>query len=223
MYKTETHLHTAETSDCGHIKAKDMVELYHEAGYKTLFITDHLISWFFDGLKNMSWEEKVERFMSGYTEAKKAGDSLGMNVILSAEYRFKDCPNDYLVYGIDRDFLLKFPDVTNMTPGEFYNATRDDNIFIVQAHPCRDHVCYPTPEFVDAIEAVNTNPRHDNFTDESYEIAQKHNLPVTGGSDSHVFDDVALCAVVTEHEIKTASDYIELLKENKLTIFENKK
>ena len=34
MYKTETHLHTAETSDCGHIKAKDMVELYHEADYK---------------------------------------------------------------------------------------------------------------------------------------------------------------------------------------------
>lgn len=218
MYKTETHLHTAETSDCSHIKAKDMVRLYHDKGYKTIFITDHMISWFFEGLGDISWSDKVARFMVGYNEAKAEGDKLGVNVILSAEYRFKDSPNDYLVYGIDREFLEAFPDVTDMTLEEFHKATRSYDIFIVQAHPYRDRVCYPTPEFVDAIEAVNTNPRHDNFTDDCYAIARKHNLPVTGGCDSHTTDDICLCAVVTDCEIKTAFDYIEILRENKLRI-----
>ena len=48
MYKTETHLHTKEVSRCGKLYADEMVSMYKDAGYDTLFITDHLSESFFE-------------------------------------------------------------------------------------------------------------------------------------------------------------------------------
>ena len=61
MFRTETHLHTAETSPCGKVSAAEMVKRYYDAGYKTLFITDHFYTKYFETLGNLSWEEKIER------------------------------------------------------------------------------------------------------------------------------------------------------------------
>ena len=41
MFKTETHLHTAEVSSCSKIKAREMIRKYYEAGYSTVFVSDH--------------------------------------------------------------------------------------------------------------------------------------------------------------------------------------
>ena len=41
MFKTETHLHTSEVSRCGQVSAAEMIELYKEAGYSTVFVSDH--------------------------------------------------------------------------------------------------------------------------------------------------------------------------------------
>jgi hypothetical protein len=105
MFKTETHLHTAETSPCGKVSAAEMVKRYHDAGYKTLFISDHFFTKYFDALGNLSPEEKVEQFLLGYEEAKVAGEELGMNILLSAELRLDGSNNDYLLYGVDKQFL----------------------------------------------------------------------------------------------------------------------
>jgi len=37
MYKTEAHLHVSEVSPCSKLKATEMISLYHDAGYKTVF------------------------------------------------------------------------------------------------------------------------------------------------------------------------------------------
>ena len=58
MYKIETHLHTAEVSLCGRIRARDMVSRYYEAGYSTLFITDHFQPNSIDSLGGIPWEER---------------------------------------------------------------------------------------------------------------------------------------------------------------------
>ena len=149
------------------------------------------------------------------------GEKLGLNVLMSAEFAFKDSPNHYLVYGIDKKFLDLYPDIVNMDIEEFSIKAKKHNLFIVQAHPYRDGTNSPTPEFADAVEAVNTNPRHENFESKCFELAKKYSLPATAGSDSHRTEDIAGCGILTETEIKTPQDYIQLIKSGNFKIFKS--
>ena len=47
MYKIETHMHVSETSGCAHLTADEMIKRYAEAGYDTVFLTDHYVKNYF--------------------------------------------------------------------------------------------------------------------------------------------------------------------------------
>ena len=218
MYKTETHVHVSESSKCGRVCADEMIKLYRDAGYKTVIISDHLQANFYAGFSEASWAESMDRFIQGYEASLKAGKKYGVNIIFSAEVRFNESKNHYLLLGIDKEFLLEREDLLDMGIKEFYPHAKAHGVTIVQAHPYRDKKCYPMVKYVDAIEVYNSNPRHENFTEKTYELAEKYNLPMTAGSDAHRLEDIALTGVTSEKEIKTAEDYVELLLNKKLKI-----
>ncbi len=218
MFKTETHLHTAETSPCGKVSAAEMVKQYYDAGYKTLFISDHFYTKYFENLGDISLEEKVQQFLSGYEVAKAAGEKLGMNILLSAELRLNGSNNDYLLYGVDKTFLTNASKVLDMSIENFYVYAKEHGVTVIQAHPLRDGRCTPTPEFVDGLEAHNGNPRHENYTDKVMDLAKTYNKLVTGGSDAHRPQDVGTSGIMSEKEIRTAKDYIDVLLEGSFTI-----
>ena len=89
MYKTEPHLHTAEISSCANIRASEMVRLHYEAGYNTIFITDHLSWSFCDSLGDIPWQEKTAIFLSGYYKAKVAAEKYDITVLMAAEVTFR--------------------------------------------------------------------------------------------------------------------------------------
>ena len=222
MFKTETHLHTSEVSPCGQVSAEEMVRRYFEAGYKTIFVSDHVYTKKFQTFGDIPWSEKIDLYLEGYKKAKAVGDELGMNIILSAEVNFNGCPNDYLLYGIDEDFLKGCPDLLDMGIERFYPYAKERGVTVVQAHPLRNGRCVPTPDFVDGLEVYNSNCRHENFTEKLLEIAKETDKPMTSGSDAHRIEDIALAGVITENEIKTAKDYTDALKGGKLTLLESK-
>ena len=98
MFKTETHLHVSEVSSCSKISAEDMVKLYHKAGYKTLIVSDHFQEAFFKRLGDIFWDEKVEKFLVGYRNAKEAAKKVCMNIIFSVDINFNNWRNNYLLY-----------------------------------------------------------------------------------------------------------------------------
>lgn len=53
-YRYDLHVHTSEVSACGSIPAKEVVRLYHQAGYDGLVITDHYADYFFQKMPNLS-------------------------------------------------------------------------------------------------------------------------------------------------------------------------
>ncbi len=218
MFKTETHVHVSEVSPCSNITASDMVMHYYKAGYKTLFISDHFSKKYFDSLGDISWGDKIKRFLTGYELAKKAGEQVGINVLLSAEIEFTNSCNHYLLYGIDEAFLKNSPDVLDMTIETFYPYAKEHGVTVVQSHPYRDNSCTPTQNFVDGFEVHNSNPRHKNFTDRVIETALSFKKPMTSGSDTHQLQDIALSGVITEKEICTADDYVQMLFNNELKI-----
>ena len=216
MYKTEPHLHVSQVSRCAKLSASEMVSEYAAACYSTLFVTDHLCPKFIDSLGDIPWDMKVTVFMSGYYYAKEAGRASDLTVLLGAEVSLKGEPNHYLLYGFDREFLLNNPDVCYITPAELSRRCREAGILIIQAHPYRDGRNYPTPALVDAIEAINTNPRHDDGNAAAAELAATNGLPITGGSDAHRQEDVARGGVMTEERILTVKDYIDAVLQGRV-------
>lgn len=218
MFKTETHMHVAEVSTCSKLGAEEMVKLYAEAGYKTLFITDHLQASTFRKRGIEGWKNQIDKFFSGYEVAKAAGDKLSLNIIFAAELCLNHSPHTHLLlYGIDKEFLMDCEGLLDMSFAEISAYAKSHGVTVVQAHPYRDGKSEPiSTEYIDAVEAYNTNPRHENFDEQALAFAKNAGLPITGGSDAHRYEDIALGGVITECEIKTADDYARLLKAGKV-------
>lgn len=212
MFKTETHLHTTEVSPCSCLRAKKLVHRYKEAGYSTVFVSDHFEASTVGAYGNIPWNDKMAIFLSGYYIAKCEGEKIGITVLPAAEICFTGVPNHYLVYGITKHFLDSYPELYTYGIEKFSEIAHKEGLFIVQAHPHRDGVCFPTPEYVDAIEAYNSNPRHKDNSDRSAELVSKLGLCVSAGSDAHREEDVALSGIETEVEIKTSEQFIELVE-----------
>lgn len=212
MFKTETHLHTAEVSRCGKKRAHEMIRAYKEAGYSTVFVSDHFQKNTLDTLGDIPWEEKISIFLGGYYHAKYEGDLLGITVLPAMEICFVDAPNHYLVYGITKNILSDYPELHTYGIARFAAIAKAHGLFLVQAHPHRDGCCYPTPQYVDGIEVYNSNPRHEDESERSEQMAREHGLSMIGGSDAHRDEDIALSGIETEERIETAEQFVRLVK-----------
>ena len=218
MFKTETHLHTAEVSLCGKKRALGMVKAYLEAGYSTIFISDHFQKNTLDDLGDAPWEDKISIFFHGYYRAKKAGDELGLTVLPAMEICFTDAPNHYLVYGITREILCAYPELHTYGIERFSEIAKKHGLFVVQAHPHRDGQCYPTPQYADGFEVYNSNPRHEDFSEKSEAVAKEYGLAMIGGSDAHRDEDIAGAGIETEEKIESAEQFVRLVKEGKARV-----
>ena len=212
MYKIETHLHTSEGSGCAHLSGSEIIKLCAEAGYDTVFVCNHYAKKFFENLGDMPWTEKTERYLLGYENARAEGEKLGVTVLLALELTFTNAPNDYLVYGVTKEFLDAYPALYDSTIEEFYPLAKSLGLLVVQAHPHRNGVCFPTPKFVDGLEIYNGNPRHKDYSEKTQALAEAENLLFTAGSDAHRVEDVGISGVFSPVPIQNSEDFISLIK-----------
>ena len=216
MFKTEMHLHTAESSPCAQVEAAEMIRLYKAAGYSTVFVTDHFQFSTLDIYGDIPWKEKIDAFLRGYNNAKAEGDKIGLNILLGIEICFEGVYNHYLVYGNTEEFLYGHPDIHKVGIEKFSEIAHENGLFIAQAHPYRDGKCFPTPQYVDAFEAYNLNPRHYDEYEKCVSLAKENGLFVIGGTDAHRVSDCGVGGIETEEEIKTTEQFTELLKNGKV-------
>ena len=159
-YLYDPHTHTAETSKCGHLLAADVVERYVKHGFSGLVVTDHLHPEYLSRIDTEhDWQKAMDHYLSGYKASKKRGDELGFDVILGAELRFPQNDNDYLVYGIDEDWLRSNPYMCCTSAREFYEKFHNE-VLIIHAHPYGDGNTTVFEDAVDGTEIINGNPRH---------------------------------------------------------------
>src|SRR5690606_22097394 len=135
MYKYDVHVHTAEVSPCGQVRARDIVKLYKDKGYDGIVITDHYYIEYFECLNETTWEDKIKSYLSGYYAAREAGYKYGIDVFLGMELRFKESINDFLIYGINENFLFDNPMLYEWNLEEFRQLKNKYDILIYQAHP----------------------------------------------------------------------------------------
>ena len=210
------HVHTAECDICAHVAAKDIVRMYQQKGYSGLVITDHYFAmsfdWFADDLTEGTHCEFVDRWLRGYREAKKEGDKIGMTVLLGAEVRL-DGPNinDYLIYGIDEDFLFRAPYLNRLSSLQELISVLPENACVVQAHPFRDNMTVQSPDLLFGIE-VNNGGTEPFRNDLARTFTAHYGKPMLSGSDFHHADHLARGGISTDADIQSIQDLVRVLR-----------
>ena len=183
-YLYDLHVHTAESSSCASVPAKDVVEHYKETGFDGIVITDHMSDYKMRRAHAETIEQKAEYFLKGYREAKKY-ETPEFSVVLGMELSFTDINGDFLIFGIDEDYLYKrhldaFRDLE-----EFRPFADENNLLVFQAHPFRFDMDIQNPALLDGMEVYNGHPGHNSNNDIALIWATKYNLRRSSGSDFH--------------------------------------
>ncbi|MDF2610672.1 MAG: hypothetical protein K0R92_2146 [Lachnospiraceae bacterium] len=187
----EMHFHTKESSPCGKVPAKTGVDLYQKAGFNGIVVTDHFSKSVYGGPEGEDWEEICNKFLRGYHLAKDAAKESDFQIFLGMEIRFPHDENDFLLYGINEEFVRRNPWIYMEELDRLYEIARKENLLIVQAHPFRNNCFLASVELLHGIEVFNGNPNHDSRNDLAAEAAKRHNLIKIIGSDFHRIGDIS--------------------------------
>ena len=220
MFLTETHLHTAEGSACASATGAQQAEQYKALGYDTIIVTDHFMNGNTAVDRSLPWNEQVEQYCLGYENAKKRGDEIGLTVLFGIEYCWE--ASDFLVYGVDKEWLLERPDTMSIDVKEFCDRVHASGGCIVQAHPFREAGYISDikllPWHSDGVEVYNCGNGKEVFNDRARWYAEQYGKPMTAGSDCHhVVKEGRFAGVYTEKKILTIADYVRAVKENLIT------
>jgi hypothetical protein len=213
-YLYETHLHTSFSSACGSSKGSKYIKGYKDRGYSGIVVTDHFYNGNTAVPRNLPWKEWVNRFCRGYEEARNEGERQGLDVFFGWEETFDGC-DDYLVYGLNKEWLLENPGARHWTRGEQYAQVRAAGGCVIQAHPFRQHSYIRrvvlSSGCVDAVEAANAGNAEQSYDALAMRYAQKMKLPFTAGSDIHEEGQLRsgkIYGVFFEKKIGTAAELV---------------
>ena len=187
----ETHMHTREVSPCGQCDAAVMMAAYAEAGYGGVFVTDHLSPYNDYFNLTLTWPQIVTRFLRGYDTAKLVGEPLGLKVFLGVELTLEQGPEDYLLLGVDREFLLAHKNIHTYALPQPKAAMNQYGLPLYQAHPFRKNLTLQHHSHLDGLEVYNGNGGEErNRNTEVLEEAQKRGCLMISGSDAHATNNV---------------------------------
>lgn len=221
MYRYETHCHTSESSACAGASGAEQARFYKERGFTGIIVTDHFLNANTTAKPDMKWDVKVDVLLSGYENAKKAGDMTGLDVFFGWEYTVGGC--DFLTYGPDKEWLLKHPETVTLKPNDYFDLIHAEGGYISHAHPFREanyiDMIRLFPRKCDAVEIINSN-RTDFENALAKQYADNYGLAYTAGSDNHHAKQSRLSGIETKEKIRDIRHFIEILRSGKYRIFD---
>ncbi len=221
MYKYETHLHTYPVSKDARFTVRENLQFYKEKGYDGVFITNH----FLDGNINISpsesYAKKIEFYFSDYRDAVAIGKELGIKVFLGVEMSYGG--TDFLIYGLNEEWFAENPQIMDMSVKKKLAYIKECGGYVVHAHPFReagyiDHIRL-YPRSVDAVEVINACCSE--FVNKmALTYADNYKFAKASGTDNHVAGQIPLLSgVMTDTPINSETEYIELVKNEKVQTF----
>lgn len=219
MYRYETHLHTCLTSACSRFTPQEIVDKYTRLGYAGIFVTDHFLNGNTTVPQELSWERRISRFCEGYRFVKKAAEGM-LDVFFGFEYSYRG--TDFLVYGLEEEWLLAHPEIMEMRASEFCLFARRAGGLVIQAHPYReanyiDHIRL-FPSNVDGMEIINAC-RDDRTNRLARILAEEYGLLSFAGSDIHVATQNTLAGMEFESKISSGKEFVARVLKGEGTTF----
>ncbi|MBR7100849.1 MAG: PHP domain-containing protein [Clostridia bacterium] len=217
MFKTELHCHSNDVSACARVDVETITKRFIDGGYSTIVLTNHLGDFTYDHLHATDWDSLVDAFVGGYKKLKAHAEGK-LNILLGMELRFKHNANDYLVFGPDEEFLREHPFIYNMKVWEFHKICQEKGYLLIQAHPFRNGMTVNAPHDIDGVEVFNGHKGHDSRNDIAEMWADKYNLIKTSGTDFHYPDVPTNAGIMTECEITSMTQLVEIIKSGNYTL-----
>lgn len=216
-YKYELHCHTGCVSRCGRVAPEEIVKLYKDKGYSGIVVTDHYSPMTFK--RNWCPQKEIDFYLSGYRRMKAAAGE-GFTVLLGMELRHYFTANDYLVYGIDEEFLYQAGNLMKVWEKDVYKLAKKKGYLVYQAHPFRTGIRRCNPDYIDGVEVYNGKTVQSQ-NNEAYEWAKENNKLMVSGSDFHTVKNLARGGIITAERINNNDDLLRILKSQKFRRIEN--
>lgn len=217
----ETHLHTSPVSRCAKYDVRANLEFYKKLGYEGVFITNHFIDVPSDKRWMPTYEENIHYFCTDYEEGLEIGREIGINVFFAWETSLSG--TDFLVYGLDKAWLLAHPEIMDMKKREQLTFFMENGALVIQAHPFReakyiDHIRL-FPRSVHGVEVIN-GCRSDFENRMAEQYANNYGLLHFAGGDNHrAFDQPKLAGLSFETPIVDEGDFVERVKNGDCEVF----
>ncbi len=216
-YLYETHCHTCWCSGCGVSTPYEMAGAYYEAGYAGMIFTDHFLRGNTAVPKDWPWEKKVSRYYDVYLAAREWAKGKDFDVLFGIEHNYGH-GKEVLTYGIDLDFLLKYPDIDRLPLSEYSRLVHECGGFLSMAHPFRDRDYIdmsvgPEPQYLDALEVFNYH-NYPEENEKAVELARETGLPGTSGGAVHIYTDGGInnSGIALPKRARTGEELVELLR-----------
>ncbi len=229
-YLYETHLHTSEASSCAVSTGKDMANACKTAGYTGIFVTNH--NWHGNTRidRTLPWDQWIEHFWQAFEETLRWGSRIGLDVFFGYEAAYHG--TEFLIYGIDKEWLISHPEIENATVEEQYALIHAAGGIVIHAHPFREEPYIPKirlfPDYVDGVEGINathSNPRSPSHNDPAFDkraiaYSREHHLPMTAGSDIHT-KQLLRGGMAFKRRLHFIQDYCEAIRSDEDRILTN--
>ena len=221
----DLHTHSNGISRCCQIDGKDMVLVTKNAGMDGIILTNHYDKNYL--LNENDIDGFAQRYVDEYYYVKEEGKKINFKVFFGIEVTLAKHNNIHmLVYGVDTDFVLKYPSLYDYTQKELYELVHKHNGILVQAHPFRKGIDVLLDlKYLDGVEA-NCHPLYDaTHIVKLSKIAKDNDLLLTCGGDFHNDTHRPKCGVYLDESLKDTNEivnYLKSVKEIKLCIQEVK-
>lgn len=215
-YKYELHCHTGCVSRCGRVEPEEIVKLYKSKGYNGIVVTDHYSPMTFT--PNWCPQKQIDFYLSGYRRMKAAaGDDF--TVLLGIELRHYFTANDYLIYGIDEDFLYSSGNLMKPWEKEVFRLVKERGYLIYQAHPFRVGIRRCNPDYIDGVEIYNGKTGKTE-NQKAFEWAKENDKLMVSGSDFHTVKNLARGGIITDNPVKNNNDLLNVLRSQNFEMIE---
>lgn len=211
-YKYELHCHTKYGSrQCGRTEPKDIARIYKDAGYSGIVITDHYSPLTFaPGHGYTNPKKFIDNYINPYYEMKKYEDE-NFSVMFGMELRHYGTGNDYLIYGVDPEWLREQGNLLAVWEKDMSKMMHEQGYLVYQAHPFRPYITRCNPKYLDGIEVYN-GKCNKKTNDKALKWAQETGKLMVSGSDFHTEAQTARGGIITEEPIRNNDDLLKTLK-----------
>lgn len=219
-YKYELHCHTSEVSRCAASSAKEAVEYYKNRGYDGIVITNHYSPQTFFLLKAFRPQKYMDMYINGFEKAKRLGGD-DFTVLLGCEVRFLFTIDDFLIYGLDENFLRTSGNLMAKYLKKLFRLCDGKGYLLLEAHPFRELRFRHNPKYLHGCEVFNGKDFGKKANAKAKKWAKKCGFFVlTSGGDFHNKDKTVPGGIITTEPIKTNSDLLRILKSGNYRLIE---
>ncbi len=218
-YKYELHCHTSDVSLCAASSAEEAVKFYKERGYDGIVVTDHYSPQTFLHL-SLFPQKHIDRYVKGFKRAKeKAGEDF--TVLLGCEVRFFCTIDDFLIYGIDEEFLKTSGNLMCKYLRKLHKLCTEKGLILLEAHPFRELRFRHNPALLHGCEVYNGKDKGREANKKAKKWAKDNDFKITtSGGDFHDKNNTNPGGIITKEPIKTNADLLRILRSGEYRLIE---